>query len=248
MQAECEAFRKEYVEGRGDPASLGASVREHLAGCAACRSWSSRRERVVWALEGLARVEVPSDLEGRVVAVRFAGERQERAVRSVRDLGTVPAPAGLAERLDRELLGADRVERVPAPAELRRRVAQELADPAAATVARHVGGLERRTAPAELDRRVAGDLRVPAPGPGRSGPMRWASWTLAAAAALLAVLGFGEFGSSGSDGDPEVAEASPLSFRIVPVSDPAELSGMARALIEPTWGGMLSKVDRGKKL
>ena len=48
------------------------------------------RARIAEAIQGLSRVDVPAELDGRVVAALFAGERQSRAVRSVRELDPVP--------------------------------------------------------------------------------------------------------------------------------------------------------------
>lgn len=231
MDPECEAFRDEHAGRPVDPADVGETAREHLAGCGDCRAWVARRGRIVQALTALPRVEVPAELDGRAVAALFSGQRQDRAVRSVIELGAVAPPEDLDQRLHRALVGADRVPRLEAPAELASRVDRDLRDPEARLqrLFDRVGPLERLAAPDELDGRVARDLAA------RPSPrLRVARWALAAAAGLVAVLGSGRLRSSSPAPEPEA-----LSFRIVPITEPQELSGMARALILPATGGIL---------
>lgn len=109
----------------------GAALPEHLtraleadAGLAA--RWEGW-QRQAQALAGLAPMDAPLDLDGRVVAATHSGHRQERAVRQVAGLGTVPAPSALSGVVRREVEQPFAGSRGDiAPEELDRRVAADL--------------------------------------------------------------------------------------------------------------------------
>jgi hypothetical protein len=198
----------------------------HLRDCSACRLLG---ERLVAALSSLdARRSAPHELDGRVVAALGGGHRQERGVRAlVRVLTRRPAPGGLEGNVERSLQGDSETlrptlarvlsSRVAAPAVLERLVAEEIQDPAKSTARRFVGFLRRAQAPKELEQGLD---------PRRSRRMQV---SLTVAATLLAALFLMR---------PQ-GERS-YSFRVARPTSVAELSPMARSLLDAATAGALS--------
>lgn len=162
----CAAFRSEALDALAAGASVAgpsaaAESNAHALECAACARFAARAMPIRRALAALPRRDAPRELDGRVVAELGAGVRQERAVAAVRALGRVAPPAELDSAVGGEARAAADTQstgRPAAPRVLERLVAEELADPAKATVRRFVGSLRRVRAPRELSAAVARDL------------------------------------------------------------------------------------------
>jgi len=127
---------------------LDLSASSHADTCATCGATWQRMRTQARALGTLRRHAVPVELEGRIVATLHAGYREDRAVRHLRALPPVDAPAELERRI------ADILTPQRAPAVLERLVAEDQGDPARALARRFTRKLGRRRAPADLDERM----------------------------------------------------------------------------------------------
>lgn len=249
MTNPCQAYRDALLSA-GHP---GGAPPEHVSGCPACAAWTRTAARLVGELSSLERRQVPSELEGRVVAALEAGYRQARVADAVADLGRMSSPPELDRAVDADLEGSaepseDNPARLRVPGVLDRLVAEELADLSRARARRYLGTMRRKRAPEELRLRVAGALQSAAAlqSAGRAsgaveierrgvrGLAVRLTLGLAAAAGLIGL------GSLLSKPTPTHA-AEPLSEPIVEhVSDPSELDGFAAALFDGASGGLLS--------
>jgi hypothetical protein len=186
MHPTCHSFREALDLPQGP-------TLPHAAECAECAAYVERIARLTEALGRIEHRPAPAELEGAVVAALGEGARQHRATRALKSLGRLVAPVHVEEALDGSVDDAApspmpclelAAARLRAPAELERRVAEELADPAAARVRRHVAGLPRLSAPEGLRERVARPS-VARPGRDRTRAWRRVAAALAAGAAFL---------------------------------------------------------------
>jgi len=182
------------------------------------------------ALRSLPRVDAPAELDGLVVAALHGGHREDRAARYVATLGTLPAPASLLPRVERQVASNPALV---APAALDRLVeVRVLAESAGGNAA---GGRRALAASAHADRqrRLSGLMTATAAG--------------AVLGMLLGVVGVmwslgGGWGSPGDgrsgDGAASAASASFVEFIEVDARDltPAERALLSR-LGGPLMGG-----------
>lgn len=171
------------------PAPLASQLKEE----ASLEGWWLRCVRQVRALDGLSRVPVPDDLDGRVVAATQGGYRQERVLEQLRALAPQTAPPKMAVAVRHELERPFQEVEHHAPAELDDRVAWDLAALPRAATGR--GALDE--APKDL-----ADLRP-----------RRANTVLATALALVTLLGVGfllrSSGIEAAGPDTDVASKTP---------------------------------------
>ena len=259
MTNSCQAYRDALLAA-GVP---GGALPEHVSGCAACAAWTRSASRLVGDLSSLQRCQVPSELEGRVVAALEAGYRQVRAAEAVADLGRVSSPPELDQAVDADLEGRDvqvragqgsagRSEDKPArlrvPGVLDRLVAEELADLSRARARRYLGTMRRKRAPEELRLRVAGALqsegtlrsegRATVAGEVERRGVRGLAVRLTLG--LVAAAGLIGLGSLLSKPTPTHAAELRSEPIVEHVSDPSELDGFAAALFDGASGGLLS--------
>jgi len=210
---ECATWARRWKERAASLASLQRqSVPADLEGrVAATLQAGHRQARAVTAVQGLARLPLPLDLEG---AVRSAAEQS----------------VGDAEG---RLLGRDRRAAPPlrAPSVLERLVREELSDLPRARARRFLGSLVRLGAPSALEPRVAHDLTRVAPA--RARVPRGLAWG-ALAAGLLAVALLPSVLREGTGGEVDV------HFRVVRADTLEDLDPVSRALIDAVSGGILS--------
>ena len=243
MSDHCRITRAVLLAGESKlPAEAGGQNEHacgHLERCSECAAWARRLETLSRILRS-APSETPVELDGLVVAALQSGARQERAVRAVGDLGSLPAPEALAERQgDRGLSARPALVHSlagpsQAPDVLERLVAEKVADATgAAATRRSLEILGRQPVPRALDRRIArllGSLgRFTRPVAGL------------AAASLVAFLVIPLLRPVASD-DPQSA-ASAYSFRVVRGSI-GDLDPLARRMLDDVTGGALLVRER----
>ena len=210
--------RVRFREGGTSP-----EVEAHLASCGACSSFRKRLRAQARALAYLARyLEVPAELDGRVVATLHAGHRQDRAARAVETLADRRAPAELEHAVEALLERPFDLKGQLAPSVLDRLVEEDLRDPQKALAVRMLGVLRRKRAPALLGRRLAASLRSRGPGARkpRSSAAVGALVGLACAASLAVWLGLRGAGD-GALGPGGGAVESGYDFELVEL-DPAQ--------------------------
>ena len=242
MKHDCREFRDQVLarltEERGGGAGRAGG---HGSDCEPCAAWAARVDAHARAFASLPRLELPRDLDGRVVASMFAGQRQDRAAEALASLPRAKPPADLDQGVHRLARrgGADdaALERLRAPDVLTRLVAEELADPSRAVVARQVGGLERLAVPTELDERLRKLLRADPIAPGRrAGSRSLRRWGSAAAAAVVLAVGVlaGRqwMGTPSSLGPVETGGATAqFDFEVLQARSAADLPAFARSFV-----------------
>ena len=193
-------FLPKAVEGE---ASLPTSLAGRLEEEPELARWWSQRVRQARALEGLKRVSVPGDLDGRVVAAAQGGHRQERVVDHLATLPRRPAPDRLLGAVRHELERPFQQVDFPAPPELDERVAGELAVCPSVEAARK-------------ERELDGPQEYAGPRPRSVRP------SLAAALVLVASLGVAAGGLLGTGGgvDTNVASFKDVTLFEVSVAGP----------------------------
>lgn len=235
--ADCRALEASLLEavfdvGRpGAPLGLPEGMREHAEACPDCRELWRRASGQVEALRSLPRLEVPSELEGRVVAAMQAGHRQERVAHALTSLQRRSAPRELDAAAIAATTPPGRPMRRVAPDVLDRLVDESLRDLPATVNAGLLDRLPRLHAPAELDARVdsmlvRGDHLVRRPWMRFAGPIG-----VAAAALLVAAVVALNPGTSAPDD-----AAYPFEVVRHEAFDPAHHSATTLDLLESMTG------------
>lgn len=200
----------------------------HLQDCTACSDAARRYAAQASAIAGLGRLDVPADLEGRVVAALQTGYREDRAIRGLTELSPLEAPPEL-DQLVHAVLG-----RQAAPAVLTRLVREDFEDPeGAGFTKRFIHKLARQRAPQSLAARVETQL---VPGGARR---RLVRITGLVAASLLATFVVTRVLQQPSDVAP--AQAPNFSFNVTYLSsfEQAELEPGARLVVDALSSGVL---------
>lgn len=226
----CHAWRVAALER--------AALPEHA--CAECERWRARLELREGLLRTLPRVVAPRELEARSAQQLEADERRERTLRAVAGLGRVQPGAELDRAVEAAAAGmSELASRQRTPSVLDRLVAEELADPVKARVARQVEHLPRMEAPAALAERIARDLAAPHASTERRERRPVRQLWLAAAAALV-TLAFSPLFFR-DDAAPVASTRVARPFRVEHVRSTRDLSPAARAWLETASSGMLSQ-------
>ncbi|MBM3989752.1 MAG: hypothetical protein FJ298_01965 [Planctomycetes bacterium] len=214
---DCNAFRVAALDR--------AALSEHA--CAECERWVARLALREGLLRTLPRMVAPRELDDLSEHELESEGRRARAVRALESLAQVEAD----EELDRavEALASDAGPQFSAcaPSVLDRLVAEELANPVKARVARQVESLARLEAPTVLEQRVARELAQPRV-ERRLTTRAWLSIAAAAIALLsLAPLAFERRGAR--------------PFRVERLESTRDLSPSARAWFETVSSGLLAQ-------
>lgn len=240
----CHEFRitaLEMVE-RTRPAPVSATALPPGHACGECERWIARLALREGLVRSLPRHLPPEQLDSALAEALGVSARQDRAVAALRSLGRVNPDAELDRAVEAQARAAAQQERLDdlalrqrAPGVLDRLVAEELADPAKAHVARQLENLERGRAPAELELRVRYELSRPASRSNLASRRVVALWAFAAAALLAVSVSPLVFQRAGD------SPRAPRRFRVEVVESTRDLSPAARAWIETASGGMLSQ-------
>lgn len=234
LHPDCDAYRIAALERAALP----------VHACAECQRWAARLAQREGLLRTLPRMVAPSELDGLSERELESEGRRARAIRALESLARVEA----SEELDRAVeelasgpgMGAAMPQR--APSVLDRLVAEELANPVKARVARQLENLPRLEAPVALEQRLARELAEPRPVAKLSAaPRRMRAW-LAVAAAAIALLSLAPLAFEGretSNGLQTARAARP--FRVERLDSTRDLSPSARAWLETVSSGMLAQ-------
>jgi hypothetical protein len=231
----CDRFHDELILAALHAEVRGEELVRHLGECAACEARWRRLMTAGGLVRSLPRQLVPPELDGCVVASLHAGQREDRAVRTVRGLTRLVTPAELSSAVGDACGGKAR-----APAALDRLLAEDLADPGRSTARRASGRLRRLAAPPELARRLAADLRNETQG----ARDRWMSrglLGLALAASLLVIVRLAQ-----GPGGPQNAPPSLLALQIRTLESPEQLDPWARAIFDDFTGGASGAVPSSR--
>ncbi|MBM3986768.1 MAG: hypothetical protein FJ294_02275 [Planctomycetes bacterium] len=224
---DCNAFRVAALDR--------AALSEHA--CAECERWVGRLALREGLLRTLPRMVAPSELEG-LSEREFQSEgRRARAVRALESLARVEAGDEFDRAVEALASGTGPQFSARAPSVLERLVAEDLANPVKARVARQFEGLPRLVAPMVLEQRVARELAKPR-AERKLATRAWLS--VAAAAIALLSLAPQAFERRGAPSDLQSARGA-RPFRVERLESTRDLSPSARAWFETVSSGLLEQ-------
>ncbi len=229
----CDRYHDELIAFALHAEVPGEEFVRHLDECVACGAQWKRLKLAGEIVASLPRRPAPPELEGRVVASLHAGQREDRAVRTMRGLTRLMTPDELSSAVSMAYGGEER-----APALLERRLADDQADPGGTAARRACVRLRRIPAPPELARRLSADFQDQ-PADSRARLLPRGLIALAVAAGLLFVVQLSR-GPIGPDAGPEPL----LRFEIRTVESAAALDPWARAIFDDFTGGASQAVPQ----
>lgn len=234
LHPDCDAYRIAALERAALP----------VHACAECERWAARLVQREGLLRTLPRAIAPTELDRLSERELEAEGRHARAVRALESLGRVEASAELDRAVEALASGSGMgaAVRQRTPSVLDRLVAEELANPVKARVARQMENLPRLEAPVALEQRLVRALAEPRPASNVStAPRRARAWlaVAAAAVALLALAPFAWERREPSSGLRTARAARP--FRVERLESTRDLSPSARAWLETVSSGLLAQ-------
>lgn len=222
MSESCKIFRREWL--------FSGETSEHGESCKVCRAFVVASRARIEALEGLALVPAPSELDARVDE-ELSGTDTRRMISVLTSLVRHPAPAALDVLVCRRLAeqgdpvrGQERARAIAAldingaPDVLERLLREELEDPAGARADRFVGTVTRLEAPSSLADRIATGLR-------RRATLRTVVPPIASLAAAALVVWLFVRG-----GEPSERSRAPYPFDVEHTADLGGLDPSARRM------------------
>jgi len=230
LHPDCHAFRIAALDRAARP--------EHA--CAECERWAARLVQREGLLRTLPRKVAPSDLDGLSERELESEGRRARAVRALESLARVDASEELDRAVEALASGTGPQFAQRAPSVLDRLVAEELANPVKARVARQLENLPRLEAPVALEQRLARELAEPrvATKPAARLSRAW----LAVAAAAIALLSLAPLAFERRDTSSGLQTArAARPFRVERLESTRALSPSARAWLETVSSGLLAQ-------
>jgi hypothetical protein len=230
LHPDCDAFRIAALER--------AALPEHA--CVECQRWAARLPQREGLLRTLPRMVAPSELDGLSERELEGEARRARAVRALEGLARVEASEELDRAVEALASGSGPQFAHRAPSVLDRLVAEELANPVKARVARQLENLPRLAAPVALEQRLARAFAEPradaSPAP------RFSRVWLAVAAAAVALLALAPLALERRDTSSGMQTArAARPFRVERLESTRDLSPSARAWFETVSSGMLAQ-------